>query len=259
MSDNNLVQSVDRALSILEFLAENPNGAGITEISKSLSLSKTTVHRLISTLKSKDFVNQSENTEQYSLSYKVMYLSNCVSKNLDVFKVARPIITSFSDEVDAAVHLSILDDSKANIIYVDKIEPTNSNKTFIMSSKVGKKAPCYCTAAGKILISQLKDDEIREIMKDVDFKIYTERTIKNTDEFIEEIHRVREQGYALDSHEYDSGIICISMPIYGKDGKIELAMSVTGLIIYTSIEELIGLKDSLGKVSNEITNVIKYL
>ncbi|WP_042272891.1 IclR family transcriptional regulator [[Clostridium] dakarense] len=259
MNDNNLVQSVDRALSILESLAEYPNGAGITEISKSLGLSKATVHRLISTLKSRDFVTQSKNTDQYYLGYKLLYLSSCVSNNMDIFKVSRPIISHFADKVDATVHLSILDDTCTNIIYLDKIEPTNSNKTFVMSSKVGKKAPCYCTAAGKLLLSSYSDEEIREIMKDVDFKIHTERTIKNIDEFIEEIHEVREKGYALDKHEYDSGIICISMPIYGNGGKIELAMSVTGLIIYSTIEDLIALKEPLGKVSKEISDTIKYL
>ncbi|MBO3444774.1 IclR family transcriptional regulator [Clostridium sp. CCUG 7971] len=259
MNDNNLVQSVDRALSITEFLAECPNGAGITDISKALGLSKATVHRLISTLKSRDFVTQSKNTEQYYLGYRLLYLSSCVSKNTDIFKVSRPIISSFADKVDATVHLSVLDDTRTNIIYVDKIEPTNSNKTFVMSSKVGKKAPCYCTAAGKLLLSNYSDEEIREIMKDVNFEIYTQKTIKNIDEFIEEIHEVREKGYALDKHEYDSGIICISMPIYGSGGKMELAMSVTGLIIYSTVEDLIDLKEPLGKVSTEISNTIKYL
>ncbi|MCR8744827.1 IclR family transcriptional regulator [Romboutsia lituseburensis] len=259
MTDTNLVQSVDRALSILEYLGEYHNGAGITEISKALGLSKATVHRLITTLKIKDFVRQSEDNEQYFLSFKLLYLSNCISTKLDIFKISRPIITKFADDVDATVHLSILDDTRTNIVYVDKIEPTNSNKIFVMSSKVGKKAPCYCTAAGKLLLSQYSDDEIRDIMKDVDYKVYTEKTIKNTDEFIEEIHEVRKQGYALDKHEYDSGIICISIPIYDKNGNINLAMSVTGLIIYTTTDDLIALKSSLSDISSEISNIIKYL
>lgn len=259
MSDTNLVQSVDRALSILEFLAENPKGAGITEISKSTGLSKATVHRLISTLKGREFVYQSPNTEDYALGYKMLYLSNSVSSNIDIFKVSRPIIRKFADAVDATVHMSVLDDTKTNIIYIDKIEPTSSNKTFIMSSKVGKKAPCYCTAAGKLLLSQYSDNKIKEIMKDEQYQIYTDKTIKNIDEFLEEIHRVREQGYALDKHEYDNGIICISIPIYGANGTIDYAMSVTGLIIYTTVEDLIGLKDYLDRVSSEISNTIKYL
>lgn len=259
MKDTNLVQSVDRALNILEFLAENPKGAGITEISKSIGLSKATVHRLISTLKGRDFVTQSENTELYTLSYKMLYLSNSISSNLDIFKVSRPIITKFADDVDATVHISTLDDSRSNIIYIDKIEPTSSNKTFIMSSKVGKKAPCYCTAAGKVLLSQYSDEKIKEIMKEEKYTIYTERTIKNIDEFLEEIHLVRKQGYALDKHEYDNGIICISIPIYGLNGKIDFAMSVTGLILYTTIDELISLTDSLHVISKEISNILKYL
>ena len=259
MNETNLVQSVDRALRIIEFLAENPTGAGITEISKSLGLSKGTVHRLISTLKERDFAYQSSNTELYRLSYKILYLYNCISNNIDMFKVSRPIIRKFADTVDATVHLATLDEKRSNIVYIDRIEPMNSQKLFVMSSRVGKKAPCYCTAAGKMLLSQYSDDEIRDIMKGEEYKTYTDKTIKNIDEFLEEIHKVRKQGYALDENEYDHGIICISIPIYNSNGKIDFAMSVTGLILYTKAEELINLKDQLDEVSRKVSNAINYI
>lgn len=259
MNETNLVQSVDRALRIIEFLAENPTGAGITEISKSLGLSKGTVHRLISTLKERDFAYQSSNTQLYRLSYKILYLYNCISNNIDMFKVSRPIIRKFADKVDATVHLATLDEKRSNIVYIDRIEPMNSQKLFVMSSRVGKKAPCYCTAAGKILLSQYSDDEIRDIMKGEEYKTYTDKTIKNIDEFLEEIHKVRKQGYALDENEYDHGIICISIPIYNSNGKIDFAMSVTGLILYTKAEELINLKDQLDEVSRKVSNAINYI
>lgn len=259
MNETNLVQSVDRALRIIEFLAENPTGTGITEISKSLGLSKGTVHRLISTLKERDFAYQSSNTELYRLSYKILYLYNCISNNIDMFKVSRPIIRKFADKVDATVHLATLDEKRSNIVYIDRIEPMNSQKPFVMSSRVGKKAPCYCTAAGKILLSQYSDDEIRDIMKGEEYKTYTDKTIKNIDEFLEEIHKVRKQGYALDENEYDHGIICISIPIYNSNDKIDFAMSVTGLILYTKAEELINLKDQLDEVSRKVSNAINYI
>lgn len=259
MNETNLVQSVDRALRIIEFLAENPTGAGITEISKSLGLSKGTVHRLISTLKERDFAYQSSNTELYRLSYKILYLYNCISNNIDMFKVSRPIIRKFADKVDATVHLATLDEKRSNIVYIDRIEPMNSQKPFVMSSRVGKKAPCYCTAAGKILLSQYSDDEIRDILNGEEYKTYTDKTIKNIDEFLEEIHKVRKQGYALDENEYDHGIICISIPIYNSNGKIDFAMSVTDLILYTKVEELIDLKDQLDEVSRKVSNAINYI
>ena len=259
MNETNLVQSVDRALRIIEFLAENPTGAGITEISKSLGLSKGTVHRLISTLKERDFAYQSSNTELYRLSYKILYLYNCISNNIDMFKVSRPIIRKFADKDDATVHLATLDEKRSNIVYIDRIEPMNSQKLFVMSSRVGKKAPCYCTAAGKMLLSQYSDDEIRDIMKGEEYKTYTDKTIKNIDEFLEEIHKVRKQGYAHDENEYDHGIICISIPIYNSNGKIDFTMSVTDLILYTKVEELINLKGQLDEVSRKVSNAINYI
>ncbi|WP_302334282.1 IclR family transcriptional regulator, partial [uncultured Romboutsia sp.] len=176
-----------------------------------------------------------------------------------MFKVSRPIIRKFADKVDATVHLATLDEKRSNIVYIDRIEPMNSQKPFVMSSRVGKKAPCYCTAAGKILLSQYSDDEIRDIMKGEEYKTYTDKTIKNIDEFLEEIHKVRKQGYALDENEYDHGIICISIPIYNSNGKIDFTMSVTDLILYTKAEELINLKDQLDEVSRKVSNAINYI
>ena len=143
------------------------------------------MHRLISTLKERDFAYQSSNTKLYRLSYKILYLYNCISNNIDMFKVSRPIIRKFADKFDATVHLATLDEKRSNIVYIDRIEPMNSQKPFVMSSRVGKKAPCYCTAAGKILLSQYSDDEIRDIMKGEEYKTYTDKTIKNIDEFFE--------------------------------------------------------------------------
>lgn len=176
-----------------------------------------------------------------------------------MFKVSRPIIRKFADKVDATVHLATLDEKRSNIVYIDRIEPMNSQKLFVMSSRVGKKAPCYCTAAGKMLLSQYSDDEIRDIMKGEEYKTYTDKTIKNIDEFLEEIHKVRKQGYALDENEYDHGIICISIPIYNSNGKIDFTMSVTDLILYTKVEELINLKDQLDEVSRKVSNAINYI
>ena len=82
---------------------------------------------------------------------------------------------------------------------------------------------------------------------------------KIIDEFLEEIHKVRKQGYALDENEYDHGIICISIPIYNSNGKIDFTMSVTDLILYTKAEELINLKDQLDEVSRKVSNAINYI
>ncbi|MPQ44078.1 IclR family transcriptional regulator [Clostridium tarantellae] len=259
MSDKNLVQSVERALNILETLAEHPKGYGITQISKDLGLSKATVHRLISTLKSKNFVHQSEDSEQYMLGYKVLYLSNCLTRNLDLIKVSHDYIQKFSNEVDETVHLSTLDENLNNIVYIDKIEPEKSKKSFIMSSKIGKTAPAYCTAAGRLLLSQYTDEKIKEILKNQEFKSFTLTTPKNIDEVIKEIHYARLNGYAFDNMEYDDGVICISVPILGNNNRIVAAMSVSGLSIYSTKNDLLKLKPLLDTISSQITTILKCM
>ena len=144
MNETNLVQSVDRALRII-VLAENPTGAGITEISKSLGLSKGTVHRLISTLKERDFAYQSSRSNCRILAIR-LYLYNCISNNIDMFKVSRPIIRKFADKVDATVHLATLDEKRSNIVYIDKNRANEFSKTICNVIKGWKKSTLllYC-------------------------------------------------------------------------------------------------------------------
>lgn len=257
MSCNNLVQSVDRAISILELLGENVDGLSLGVIANSLSLNKTTAHRIIQTLRCKGFITQ-EDDGKYLLDFKILYLSNCITKNFNIFTVSKPLLEDFASKVDATIHISKLDDTKNNIVYLSKIEPKRSNKTFIMSSRVGKTAPCYCTASGKLLLSPYTNEEIEKYMKDVKFKKYTENTLKNMPELLKEIEDIRTLGYAIDRNEYDSGILCISMPIYDKRNKMKFAISLTELIIYSDLDKLIALKDDLLQITNKISSLLKF-
>lgn len=257
-NNNNFVQSVERALDILETLAENPKGYGVTQISKDLNLSKTTVHRLISTMKNKSFVSQPPNSDQYILGSKILYLSSCLTNSMDIVSISRPYIQEFVDKVDETVHLSVLDETYTNIVYIDKIKPVNPKKSVSMSSRIGKKVPLYCTASGKVILSQFDDNKIRDIMKDIEFIPYTPKTLTDIEGFIKEIHEVRKTGYALDNMEHEDGIRCISVPIFNRNKEIITAMSLSGLVIYNELETMLSLKEDLESIAKVISSLLGY-
>lgn len=259
INDNsNLVQSIERALNIIDTLAEYNNGCGIIELSKELGLSKATVHRLLSTLKYKGYVIQNPETEKYLLSTKFLYLASNVTNNLDIIKVAKPYIQSFSNKVGEVLHLCIADETNENIIYIDKIHPNNPNHSISMSSHIGKKAPIFCTASGKLLLSQYSNNEIKEMLKDVQFIKYTNNTLENIDDLLKEISEIRENHYALDNVEYDKGIICISVPVYDANNKIIAAISLSSVTLYYSLNELLEFKDDMQNLGMMVSKLIGY-
>lgn len=255
---SNLVQSIERALNILDTLAEYNNGCGIIELSKELELSKATVHRLLATLKYKGYVIQNPETEKYMLSTKMLYLASSVTNSMDIIKTSKPYIQAFANKVGEVLHLCIADETVENIIYVDKIHPNNPRHSISMSSQVGKKAPTFCTASGKLILSQYSDDEIKEMLKDIPFTKYTNNTLENMDNLLKEINEIRKKQYALDNVEYDNGIICIAVPVYDANKKIIAAISLSSVTLFYSMDELLNFRDDMSNLGVMVSKLLGY-
>lgn len=218
-----IVQSVDRALSILEVLSENSSGLGITEISKKIDLHKSTVHRLLSTLIYKDYVEQDHETNKYRITLKVLELGNNRLKDLDIVTVSRPHLTELMKKTNEVVHLVILE--KEEIVYIDKVESEN---TIRMHSTIGKRSPAYCTAVGKAIMSHMTMEEVLEIWNNSQIKEHTQYTITGVDEIKEELKKIRERGYSVDDEENEIGVRCVAAPIFNWKGDVIAAISISG-------------------------------
>lgn len=219
------VQSVHRALSIIEFLGDNPSGVGLLEIASELNLPKSTCHRLLQTLSNREFVYQEEQTEKYHLSMKIAQLSGNLIENIDIRHVARPFIEHLSNEINEVVHLCIREGNY--VVYIDKVESTRSLR---MYSQIGKRAMLHCTAVGKVLLSDLSNEEINEVIKEVGLKKLTEHTITNEEQLREEVNEIRNNEFALDREEHELGIYCIAAPIRDYSKRTVAAISISGPI-----------------------------
>jgi len=258
LNNSNLVKSVERAIDILDCLTEYPKGCGIGELSKNLSLSKSTIHRIISTLKFKEYVTQDKESEKYQLGLKVLNLSSSVINSMDLIHIARPYIHEFANKVDEVIHLCVPDESYSNIIYVDKVSSENTTRTITMSSRIGKKAPIYCTASGKLLLSQFSDDKIKDLLKNTNFVRYTKNTITDIDIFLDEIHTIRKDLYSTDNVEYDTGVICIAVPIFNRTNKIVAAISLSSVTLFNDIKGLLKYKNEFMNVAKSISKLMEY-
>jgi IclR family transcriptional regulator, KDG regulon repressor len=255
MAGENSVQSVDRALDILEYLAEAKRSCGVTEIANAVGLHKSTVHRLLGTLMNRGYIEKDIDSDNYTVGKRILFVASAVLDRLDVRTVARPYIRRLSEKTSEVVHLSILDGNEA--VYIDKFESLRQGGVR-MHSQIGKRVPLYCTAVGKILLSDQREEEVRDLIKGKEMHKFTKNTIDNIETFIDELRTVREAGYSTDEFEHEEGIRCVAAPIYDRRGKIAAAVSISGPIFYMTEERLPEVKRELLEAAREISQQMGF-
>ncbi|NLP46227.1 MAG: IclR family transcriptional regulator [Epulopiscium sp.] len=249
-----VVQSVDRALSILEVLSDQETGLGLSEISNQIDLHKSTVHRLLGTLMIRGYVEQDPHTNRYSLTMKLFELGNKKIEKLDVLTLAKPYLRELADKTNEVVHLVIREG--AEIIYIDKVE---GDYTLRMHSRIGRRSPLYCTAVGKVMMAYLEEEERKKLWEESAKKEYTSFTIIQYSQMQEELKKVKNQGYAVDDQEHEIGVRCIGAPIFDYQGNVHAAISVSGPAIRMTPEKIKVFAGFLLKYGEKISRELGYM
>lgn len=217
---SNIVKSIVKAFDLLELLDKN-NELGIGEISELLGWDKSTVHRIITTLKKKGYVNQNLLNHKYYNSIKLFEMGNNVVEKLGLRRQAQPYMEKLADQTRETVNLAILDDK--SVVYIDKIE---TPATIKVDLNIGKKLPVYCTGLGKTFLAYKLEDEVKELLRDVSFKKYTHKTVENIDELLLQLREIKAQGYTFDDEEYVEGLQCLAAPVMDYTNNVVAAVSV---------------------------------
>lgn len=219
----NLVKSVNRSFDIISLLSNSETHLGVTEISERLTLPKSTVSRLLSTLYYRKIVQKDEETKKYYLGLKLFELGSKIFNELDLRKIVKPFLEDLSREINETVHLVVEDNGE--VLYIEKIE---SNHGLRQYSQIGKRGPLYCTGVGKAFLSTKNNDEIDNILKDIKLLPYTDKTITDVEVLKKEIKKIKKNGYAVDDEEINEGVKCIAAPIFNYTGSSIGAISVSG-------------------------------
>lgn len=228
-----IVQSVDRSLSILEVLSDYEDGLGITDISEKVGLHKSTVHRLLATLIYKGYVKQSCSSNKYMLTLKLFELGSKRVERMDLVTTARPYLKELVKKTNEVVHLVVYEDTE--IIYIGKEESQNTIRTH---SRIGNRRPLYCTAVGKSILSYMSDEEVENIWNRSHVEKLTEHTMTDFEEFKRCLNKVREKGYAVDEQENEIGVRCVGASIFNHLREVCGAISISGSIITFSEDKI---------------------
>ncbi|SDK05031.1 IclR family transcriptional regulator [Natronincola ferrireducens] len=247
------VQSVERALAILEVLSDYGEGVGITELSTNINLHKSTVHRLLLTLIQKGYVEQNPETSKYKLTLKLFELGNKPLEKLDILTVAKPYLHQLKEVTHEVVHLVIREGTE--IVYIDKVESENKIR---MHSRIGTRSPMYCTSVGKAIMAYLPEEEVERLWENSEIKRLTPHTITDLNVMKKTLKEIRQKGYALDEEENELGIRCIGAPIFNHRGELAGAISVSGPTIRVTKEVVEGYKNHILEYSKNISKELGY-
>ncbi|ABY95602.1 MULTISPECIES: IclR family transcriptional regulator [Thermoanaerobacter] len=247
------VQSLERALKILEVLGKNPNGLGVTELAREVDLPKSTVYRLLSTLAKWGYVEQEKENEKYKLGLKIIELSSNILNNLELREVARQYLEELMEFANEVVHLCVLRDGE--IVYIDKVE---SHNTIQMYSQIGKRAPVHCTAVGKAILAFLPQEEAISILKTKGLPRKTPNTITSLEEMLKHLEEIRRLGYAIDNVEHEEGIRCVAAPIFDYTGQVVASVSISGPEYRVTWEKVPGLAVKVKEITKKISQRLGY-
>lgn len=251
-----VVQSVDRALSILELISNYNEGLGITDISESLGLHKSTVHRLLGTLIYKGYVVQDQVSLKYKLTTKLFELGNKIIEGKDILEASKAHTEALMRRLNEVVHLVIRDGT--DIVYIDKVEASDSFSMMRMASNIGRRSPLYSTSVGKAMLAFMDEEEVAEIWNASKIVKLTEKTITDFDEFMKELEKIRQLGYAEDDEENELGVRCIGAPIFNSWGEVEGAISISGPTIRITKEKIDEIAEEVKKCAYSISKELGY-
>ncbi|MGM0420741.1 MAG: IclR family transcriptional regulator [Bacillota bacterium] len=217
-----LVKSLDRALNILEVVSHSKEPLGVTELSNKTDLNKSTVYRMLNTLKYRGYIAQNNEKDKYTTGLKLFELGNLVIDDLDLRKTSVSYLKELMELTGETVHLGILDEGE--VIYIEKVE---SSETIRMHSKIGKRVYAHNTSLGKILLAYSDKETIENILNEKGLPQTTENTITKKDKFKDHLRQVKKLGYAVDKEESEEGINCIAGAIFNHKGEITAAFSIS--------------------------------
>lgn len=246
------VQSIDRAVAIIECFSENRHELKLSEIAHMLGLNKSTVHGILTTLKYHGLIAQDEITQKYRLGIRFISFGGLVINSLDITNVAYPVIERICEKIEETVHIAMLDGP--DVVYIEKKECNKSIKT---TTKIGGRIPAYFTADGKIILSYMEKEKLKELLPK-NIKKLTSNTITDKHKLLETLLEVKDNGYAIDYEETVQGLICVAAPIFDHTGSVRYSLSTTGPTVRMTEEKIAEYIHIIKDAAKEISYRIGY-
>lgn len=217
------IQSVERALNVLEIVAQERDGVTVSEISEHLGLNISTCHHLITTLVKKGFVTHLGRVKGYALGPKLGELVEISEGERDPDVLLAEELRGLGARLGHGVQFAVLRDTSL----MTKLSFPGSDDDVVEADEVEKMSALHATATGKAILAWIPDTELVRIISANGLSPYTPETITSLSGLVEELRLVRRRKYAIDDQEFREGIVCIGATIRAGAGAVIGSISVT--------------------------------
>ena len=211
-----------RLFQALELLADT-GSIGLMDLSATLSLNKTTAHRVLNSLIYMGYAKQDPATGKYEPTFKIVDIANRIMSKVDIVQTVRPYLRKLMEASGETVHFVERDGTDA--VYIDKVESFNNGMQMV--SRIGSRIPLYCSGVGKAMLAQMDSWEAEEVWNASGVSPLTEHTITDYGKFQQELAQIQQRGYALDNEENQIGVRCIACSLKDPAGIPKYAFSIS--------------------------------
>lgn len=246
-ADRHSIQSVDRALYLLETIAEAGGEATLTDLANRTGLNISTCHHLLATLIKRGFAAKVPGRRLYALGSRIHYLGHACLQ-VDLPRRAQPYLENVNRATGETVHLAALQGDTVVTLAVREAR----HAVRVDTGKIGKVEAPHATSVGKAILAWLPEDEIRRILAD-GMKRFTDNTITDFPEFVEALRIVRRNGFAMDREEFLPGVICIGAAIRDQAGTVIGAISASTPMMRASEEHIALMRDEISAATRALS------
>ena len=215
-------RSLERALNILNVFDSERQALTLAQLSATLNLPRATVLRLCSTLVKFSFLKQDQETKKYSLGIRLFELGTIVYNSFSLRRIASHHLAQLRTKLGTTVFLGVLDND--DLVYIDKREDSRNPVRF--TSEIGRRRPPYWGMVGPMIMAYQSDSEIQRLLEGRPFVPTAKKSFTSKEEFVEWLHQIRKQGFAIDQETAIDGIAGVAAPIHDVSGKVFAAIGV---------------------------------
>lgn len=245
--------AVERALAMLEAVAQEPEGLSNADISRKLQIPKSSASYILRTLVKQGYLNRDVESGKYRVGLKILSLSRGALSGIDVREVALPIMRHLVEKTNLTCHLAILDGSDA--VYIEKVEPTGFLR---VDTWVGRRMRVHATSVGKALVAYIPQERLEKILAESGMEKRTPKTITTLPRFLKELEKVRTHGYAVDDEENNMGARCLGAPVFNQQGVIEAAVGLSGTINQVNPQTMPRILEALKDAARHVSMQLGY-
>jgi IclR family transcriptional regulator, acetate operon repressor len=242
------VQSVDRALSILETLSEDDEGYRLSDLAVRTGLSASTVHRLLATLESRRFVQFDRAQSKWHVGVRSFTVGASFARRRNFSAQAIPYLRKLRDLTRETANLAMVDDEF--IIVLTRME---SREIMRSLTQVGGRVPMVTSGVGKAVLATYSDEDVGAVIRHHGMPRLTEKSIVRPSDLFKELEKIRKQGYALDDEEACMGLRCVAAVVYNDCAEPLAAISVSGMTSRLTDQRLPEIGQVVRDVAAELT------